>query len=166
MSDWVPVLKGWFSHNISAMHMAPSTKMQLSSNSNRVMVVVDWEDRKVNKRHTKNYCKINKEDSFLSSMFRHWLFPPNFRKHCRSWAGQWSGDVTEPWQWELVYKRDVFLDWFWLVGLSVALCQPGDPGSAPSFNSGILGLSIGECSTFLCRTQSGIWVPSVLSVAL
>lgn len=41
------------------------------------------------------------------------------------------------------------------VGLSIAFCQPGDPGSDPSSNSGILGLSIGECSTSLRRTQSG-----------
>lgn len=53
-------LKGWFSHNISAMHMAPSTKMQLSSNSNRVMVVVDWEDRKVNRDIQKITAKLTR----------------------------------------------------------------------------------------------------------
>lgn len=42
------------------MHMAPSTKMQLSSNSNRVMVVVDWEDRKVNRDIQKITAKLTR----------------------------------------------------------------------------------------------------------
>lgn len=52
-------------------------------------------------------------------------------------------------------KEMLFWRGFEWVGLSIAFCQPGDPGSDPSSNSDILGLSIGECSISLCRTQSG-----------
>lgn len=45
------------------MHMAPSARMQLSSNSRWVTVALDWEDTKVNK-DTK---KPAEGDCFLSS---------------------------------------------------------------------------------------------------
>lgn len=59
MPDQVPVLEE-LSHNISPIHTAPSTKMHLSSNSNCVMVVLDWEDKKVNEGIQKITVKLTR----------------------------------------------------------------------------------------------------------
>ena len=42
------------------MHMAPSARMQLSSNSRWVTVALDWEDTKVNKHTQKTAEKLMK----------------------------------------------------------------------------------------------------------
>lgn len=49
-----------FSCSISAMHMAPSASMQLSSNSRWVTVSLDWENTKVNKTTQKIAEKLRK----------------------------------------------------------------------------------------------------------
>lgn len=88
-------------------------------------------------RHTKNCWKINEGDSFLSSSL-----DISSRPHCRSWAREWLEVMTEPWQWELAYKRQTFLEGFWVGGTFCSFLPAGDPGSDPSASSGILGLLV------------------------
>lgn len=119
-----------FSRSISVMHMAPSARMQLSSNSRWVMVALDWEDTKVNKDTQKTAEKLMKG---IVSSVQQTLDTDTRNRHTK----------------EMVFWRCSEQ-----VGLSVAFCQPGDSGSDLSSNSGIFSLSIAECSTSLCRTQS------------
>lgn len=98
--------------------MAPSARIQLSSNSRWVVVVLDWEDTKVKKDTQKTAEKLMKG---IVSSVRHWTFPPDLtagpepESDWRSWQSPGSGN------WHT--KDKPFWRGFEWVGLSVAFCQ-------------------------------------------
>lgn len=98
--------------------MAPSARIQLSSNSRWVVVVLDWEDTKVKKDTQKTAEKLMKG---IVSTVRHWTFPPDLTAgpEPESDWGSWQSPGSGNWH----TKHKPFWRGFEWVGLSVAFCQ-------------------------------------------